>query len=97
MNKNEINIEAHSSSNPTPSSSLASRSQSMSKLNSKHSSRQSQSSIITPTMEHYFRHPSSQSSLPKSFTVNSDHGFGSEYASHLSSGKSSKLIFLIYY
>jgi hypothetical protein len=50
-------------------------------------SRQSQSPLTTPTIEHYFQqqqqNPSSRSSSPKSF---SDHGFGSECASHLSSG-----------
>jgi hypothetical protein len=64
----------------------------MPKLNSKNSSRRSQSPVTTPTIEHYFQqqqqqHPSSRSSSPKSFSVNSDHGFGSECASHLSSGK----------
>jgi hypothetical protein len=52
-------------------------------------SRRSQSPLTTPTIEHYFQqqNPSSRSSSPKSFSVNSDHGFGSECASHLSSGK----------
>jgi ankyrin repeat protein len=73
---------ARSSSTTTPSSSLTSRSQSMPKLNA------NQSPITTPTIEHYFQqqHPSSRSSSPKSFSVNSDHGFGSECNSHLSSG-----------
>jgi hypothetical protein len=39
----------------------------------------------SPTNEHLCQqHPSSRSSSPKSF---SDHGFGSECASHLSSSK----------
>ena len=76
---------ARSSSHTTPSSSLASRSQSMPKLNP---SRRSQSPLTAPTIEHYFQqqNPSSRSSSPKSFSVNSDHGLGSECASHLSSG-----------
>ncbi|CAF3564455.1 unnamed protein product [Rotaria socialis] len=79
---------ARSSSNTTPSSSLASRSQSMPKLNVNNYIRSSQSPVTTPTIEHYFQqqNPSSRSSSPKSFSVNSDHGFGSECASHLSSG-----------
>ncbi|CAF0957509.1 unnamed protein product [Adineta steineri] len=79
---------ARSSSNTTPlSSSSTNRSQSMPKFNSNNSTRRSQSPITTPTIEHYFQqqHPSSRSSSPKSFSVNSDHGFGSECASHLSS------------
>jgi hypothetical protein len=74
---------ARSSSITTPSSSLTSRSQSMPKLNALNSIRRSQSPITTPTIEHYFQqqHPSSRSSSPKSFSVNSDHGFGSECAS----------------
>jgi hypothetical protein len=87
---------ARSSSNTTPSlSSLASRSQSMPKFNSKNSTRRSQSPVTTPTIEHYFQqqHPSSRSSSPKSFSVNSDHGFGSECASHLSSSKDLKFFF----
>ncbi len=77
---------ARSSSHTTPSSSLASRSQSMPKLNP---ARRSQSPLTAPTIEQYFQqqqNPSSRSSSPKSFSVNSDHGFGSECASHLSSG-----------
>jgi hypothetical protein len=59
----------------------------MPKLNSKNSSRRSQSPLTTPTIENYLQqHPSSRSSSPKSFSVNSDHGLGSECASHLSSG-----------
>ncbi|CAF1148905.1 unnamed protein product [Rotaria sordida] len=79
---------ARSSSNTTPLSSLNSRSQSMPKLNVNNFIRPSQSPITTPTIEHYFQqqNPSSRSSSPKSFSVNSDHGFGSECASHLSSG-----------
>ncbi|CAF3616590.1 unnamed protein product [Rotaria sp. Silwood1] len=79
---------ARSSSNTTPSSSLTSRSQSMPKLNVNNFIRPSQSPVTTPTIEHYFQqqNPSSRSSSPKSFSVNSDHGFGSECASHLSSG-----------
>ena len=79
---------------------VASRSQSMPKLNPKNSSRRSQSPLTTPTIEHYFQqqqqqqHPSSRSSSPKSFSVNSDHGFGSECASHLSSGKIFLIVFL---
>ncbi len=77
---------ARSSSISSPLSLLANRSQSMPKLNP---SRRSQSPLTTPTIEHYFQqqHPSSRSSSPKSFSVNSDHGFGSECTSHLSSGK----------
>jgi hypothetical protein len=62
--------------------SLTSRSQSMPKLNGVNLLRPSNHS---PTNEHYSQqHPSSRSSSPKSF---SDHGFGSECASHLSSSK----------
>ncbi|CAF2809652.1 unnamed protein product [Rotaria sp. Silwood2] len=79
---------ARSSSNTTPSSSLTSRSQSMPKLNVNNFIRPSQSPLTTPTIEQYFQQQnrSSRSSSPKSFSVNSDHGFGSECASHLSSG-----------
>ncbi|CAF1289515.1 unnamed protein product [Rotaria sordida] len=79
---------ARSSSNTTPLSSLNSRSQSMPKLNVNNFIRPSQSPVTTPTIEHYFQqqNPSSRSSSPKSFSVNSDHGLGSECASHLSSG-----------
>ena len=87
---------ARSSSHSTPSLSLTSRSQSMPKLNGLHlhdqSMRRSQSPVPVPPIEHYFQqeqpnHPSSRSSSPKSFSVNSDHGLGSECASHLSSGE----------
>ena len=87
---------ARSSSHTTPSSSLTSRSQSMPKLNGLHlndqSMRRSQSPVPIPPIEHYFQqeqanHPSSRSSSPKSFSVTSDHGLGSECASHLSSGE----------
>jgi hypothetical protein len=48
----------------------------------------------SPTNEHFSQqHPSSRSSSPKSFSVNSDHGFGSECASHLSSSKFEKYLF----
>jgi hypothetical protein len=89
---------ARSSSTTTPSLSLASRSQSMPKLNANQSLRRSQSPITTPTIEHYFQqqHPSSRSSSPKSFSVNSDHGFGSECASHLSSGTFFRHLFIEY-
>ncbi len=61
--------------------SLSSRSQSMPKLNGVNLLRPSHS----PTNEHFSQqHPSSRSSSPKSF---SDHGFGSECASHLSSSR----------
>jgi hypothetical protein len=50
----------------------------------------------SPTNEHFSQqHPSSRSSSPKSFSVNSDHGFGSECASHLSSSKFEKFSFFI--
>lgn len=59
--------------------SLSSRSQSMPKLNGVNLLRRANS----PSNEPYSQqHPSSRSSSPKSF---SDHGFGSECASHLSS------------
>ena len=63
-----------SSERTTGSSSVNSRSQSMPKL--------------IPS-EHHFtqQNPSSRSSSPKSFSVNSDQGFTSESNSHLSSGK----------
>lgn len=61
--------------------SLTNRSQSMPKLNGINLLRRANS----PTNEPYSQqHPSSRSSSPKSF---SDHGFGSECASHLSSSK----------
>lgn len=42
----------------------------------------------SPLNENYTQpHPSSRSSSPKSFSVNSDHGLGSECASRLSSSK----------
>ncbi|CAF0935373.1 unnamed protein product, partial [Didymodactylos carnosus] len=64
------------------SSSLNSRSQSMPKLNGgMNGSIRSHSPI-----NDYFQTQSSRSSSPKSFSVNSDHGFGSESASHLSGG-----------
>ncbi|CAF3557332.1 unnamed protein product [Adineta steineri] len=80
-----IELDKHrtrSSSTTTPSLSLASRSQSMPKLNGVNLLRRSNS----PINENFCQqHPSSRSSSPKSFSVNSDHGFGSECASHLSS------------
>ena len=69
--------------------SLASRSQSMPKLNGVNLLRRNYS----PTNEHSSQqHPSSRSSSPKSF---SDHGFGSECASHLSSSKFTIRSFLL--
>ncbi len=84
-----------SSLTTTPSLSLNIPSQSMPQLNSNQSLRQNQSPITTPTVEHYFQqqYPSSRSSSPKSFSFNSDHGFGSECNSHLSSGMHSINIF----
>jgi len=68
----------------------------MPKLHSNQSLRQSQSPITTQNIEHYFQqqHQSSRSSSPKSFSVNSDHGFGSESNSHLSSGKKIFYLFI---
>ncbi|CAF1244048.1 unnamed protein product [Rotaria sp. Silwood1] len=71
-----------SSSTTTPSLSLTNRSQSMPKLNSINILPRSNS----PSNENLSQqHPSSRSSSPKSFSVNSDHGIGSECTSHLSS------------
>ncbi|CAF2881473.1 unnamed protein product [Rotaria sp. Silwood2] len=76
------NHRTRSSSTTTPSLSLTNRSQSMPKLNSINILHRSNS----PSNEIYSQqHPSSRSSSPKSFSVNSDHGIGSECASHLSS------------
>jgi hypothetical protein len=71
----------------------------MPKFNSKNSTRRSQSPVTTPTIEHYFQqqHPSSRSSSPKSFSVNSDHGFGSECASHLSSSRNFNFLNFFFY
>ncbi|CAF1634071.1 unnamed protein product [Adineta ricciae] len=80
-----LEVDKHrtrSSSTTTPSLSLASRSQSMPKLNGVNLLRRSNSPPNEPFSQ---QHPSSRSSSPKSFSVNSDHGFGSECASHLSS------------
>ena len=73
-----------SSSTTIPSLSIADRSQSMPKLNGNNPLRRSNS----PINENFSQqNPSSRSSSPKSFSVNSDHGFGSEYTSQLSSSK----------
>lgn len=73
----------------------------MPKLNSKNSSTRSQSPLTTNNIENYFQqqqlNPSSRSSSPKSFSVNSDHGLGSECTSHLSSGKYSNFIWNLYF
>jgi hypothetical protein len=62
----------------------------MPKLNGGHLLRQSHS----PVNEHFSQqHPSSRSSSPKSF---SDHGFGSECASHLSSRKLNIILFCFF-
>ncbi|CAF3228137.1 unnamed protein product [Rotaria socialis] len=69
-------------STTTSSLSLANRSQSMPKLNSINILHRSNS----PANENlYQQHPPSRSSSPKSFSVNSDHGLGSECTSRLSS------------
>jgi hypothetical protein len=85
---------ARSSSTTVATSSLASRCQSMPKLNGVALGHpfigRSQSPANSTQTEHYLHdqhHPSSRSSSPKSFSVTSDHGLGSECASHLSSGR----------
>jgi len=83
INPKRRSIYIDQDKNPIRLSFLTSRSQSMPKLNGVNLLRRSNSPI---------QHPSSRSSSPKSF---SDHGFGSECASHLSSSKL-KIIFFLF-
>ena len=76
-----------SSSQATSSIYLANRSQSLPKLNGINllQSTLPDSQHLTTNENDFPPHPSSRSSSPKSFSVHSDHGLGSECASHLSS------------
>ncbi len=90
INPKRRSIYVEQDKNPTQFL-LTSRSQSMPKLNGVNLLRRSNS----PTNEHFCQqHQSSRSSSPKSF---SDHGFGSECASHLSSSRLRNLLETFFY